>query len=185
MLYCCTVPLLNQMVHIRCAPSFHPLTAQLTHKPMSHPMPCLVQPDGVSWRMRVQYTARCKLALLTMTKCLQDEEGILLRKSVECVQVSAGLLLKWEEHFSLGNNPIEAMLKNKMKSTHPSPFGQLKPLEEALLKYIFEQRKQGIEISTLSIVVMALNLSTTFGKKDFITRCSAVKRFVHAHLLVY
>jgi hypothetical protein len=61
----------------------------------------------------------------------------------------------------------------------------LKPLEEALLRYIFEQREQGIKISTLSIVVVASNLSTEFGKKDFIARCSAVKCFVHAHLLVY
>ncbi len=33
------------------------------------------------------YTARRKLALLTMAKLLQDEEGILLRRSVDCVQV--------------------------------------------------------------------------------------------------
>jgi hypothetical protein len=61
----------------------------------------------------------------------------------------------------------------------------LKPLEEALLRYIFEQRKQRIKISTLSIVVVASYLSTKFGEKNFVARCSAVKRFVHAHLLVY
>jgi hypothetical protein len=61
----------------------------------------------------------------------------------------------------------------------------LKPLEEALMKYIFGQRKQGIKVSTLSIVAVVSNLSTKFGEKDFVARCSAVKRFVHAHLLVY
>jgi hypothetical protein len=96
--------------------------------------------------MRVRYTTRRKLALLTMVKCLRDEEGISLRKPAEHVQVSAGLLVKWEERFSLGNDPIEALLKTKKKSIHP-----LKPLEEALLKYIFEKREQGIEISTLAI----------------------------------
>jgi hypothetical protein len=95
-----------------------------------------------------------------MAKRLQDEEGILLCKSVECVQVSALVLTRWAELFSLGNNPIKALLKTKKKSIHPSPLSQLKPPEEALLWYIFEQRKQGIEISTLSIIVMALNLST-------------------------
>jgi hypothetical protein len=148
-------------------------------------MPCLAQPGGILWQMRVQYTARRKLTLLKMAKRLQDEEGILLHKSAECVQVSALLLTRWAELFSLGSNPIKALLKNKKKSVHLGPLGQLKPLEEALLRYIFEQRKQGIKISTLSIVVVASNHSTKFGKKDFVARCSAVKHFVCAHLLVY
>jgi hypothetical protein len=143
------------MAHIGCAPSFHPLTSQLTHQPTLHPMPRLVQPGRVLRRMRVRYTARCKLALLTMAKCLRDQEGISLRKSAERVQVSAGLLVKWEERFSLGNDPIEALLKTKKKSIYPGPLGQLKPLKEALLKYIFEQRKKGIKVSTLSIIVVA------------------------------
>ena len=171
------------MAHIKCAPSFHPPTTKLTPKPTPHPMPHLVQPGGVSWRMRVRYTTRRKLALLTMAKRLQDEEGILLHKSAEHVQVSALLLTRWAELFSLGNNPIKALLKTKKKSVHPGPLGQLKPLEEALPWYIFEQRKQGIKFSILSIVVVVLNLSTKFGKKDFVARC--IKCFVHAHLLVY
>jgi hypothetical protein len=100
-----------------------------------------------------------------------------------CSGVS-GLMVKWEARFSLGNDPIEALLKTK-KSIHPGPFGQLKPLKEALLKYIFKQRKQGIKVSTLSIIVVASNISTEFGEKDFIARCSTIKHFVRAHLLVY
>jgi hypothetical protein len=61
----------------------------------------------------------------------------------------------------------------------------LKPLEEALLKYIFKKREQGIKISTLAIVVVASNFSTKFGEMNFVARCSALKRFVKAHLLVY
>jgi transcriptional regulator with XRE-family HTH domain len=148
-------------------------------------MPRLAQPGGALQRMRVRYTAGCKLALLTMAKHLRDKKGISLCKSAERVQVSAGLLVKWEEGFSLGNDPIEVLLKTKKKSIHPSPLDQLKPLEEALLKYIFKKREQEIEISTLAIVVVASNLSTKFGEKNFVARCSAVKRFVKAHLLVY
>jgi hypothetical protein len=40
-------------------------------------------------------------------------------------------------------------------------------------------------MSILSIVMLVSNLSTAFGKKDFVARCSAVKRFVRAHLLIY
>jgi hypothetical protein len=148
-------------------------------------MPCLIQPGGVLRWMRVRYNARRKLALLMMAKRLQDEEGILLRKSTEHVQVSALLLTRWAELFSLSNNPIEALLKTKKKSVHPGPLGQLKPPEEALLRYIFKQRKQGIKISILSIVVVELNLSTEFGEKDFVARCSTIKHFVRAHSLVY
>ncbi len=57
-------------------------------------MPHLAQPGGALRQMRMPYTARYKLALLTMAKRLQDEEGISLRKSAERVQVSAGLLVK-------------------------------------------------------------------------------------------
>jgi hypothetical protein len=133
----------------------------------------------------MRYTAWRKLACLMMAKRLQDEVGISLCKSTERVQVSAGLLVKWEECFSLGNDPIEALLKTMKKSIHPGPLSQLKPLKEALLKYIFEQHEQGIEVSTLSIVVVASNLSTKFGEKYFVARCSVIKCFVRAHLLVY
>jgi hypothetical protein len=49
----------------------------------------LAQPGSASWWMRVQYTARRKLALLTMAKRLRDKEGISLCKSAKHVQVSA------------------------------------------------------------------------------------------------
>jgi hypothetical protein len=137
----------------------------------------LVPPGSVLWRVRMWYTTRCKLALLTMVKHLQDKEGILLTKSVEHVQVSALLVTRWAKRFSLGNDPIKALLENKKKSIHPSPLSQLKPLKEALLKFIFEQHKQGIKVSTLSIIVVASNLSTKFGKKEFAARCSAIKHF--------
>jgi hypothetical protein len=101
-------------------------------------MPPLTQPSGISRRMHVRNTARRKLALLTMAKRLQDKEGIPLRRSAEQVQVSASLLTKKAERFSLGNNHIKGMLKNKKKAIRPSPLGQLKPLEEALPRYIFE-----------------------------------------------
>ncbi len=96
-------------MHIGCGASFHPLTTQLTPKPTLHPMPRLAQPSSILRQMGARYTARRKLALLTMAKHLQDEEGILLRKSAEHVQVSASLLTRWVEFFSLGNNPIEAL----------------------------------------------------------------------------
>ncbi len=88
-------------------------------------MLCLAQPGGILRWMRVRYTAWRKLALLTVAKHFQDKEGILLRKSTEHAQVSALLLTRWTERFSLGKNPIKALLKNKKKSIHPGPLSQL------------------------------------------------------------
>jgi hypothetical protein len=127
-------------------------------------MPCLAQPGGVLRRMGVWSTTQRKLAHFTMAKHLQGKEGILLTKSAEHVQVSALLILTWAKLFSLGNNLIEALLKTKNKTIYPGPLGQFKLLKEALLKFIFKQCKQGINVRTLSIVVVASNLSTKFGK---------------------
>jgi hypothetical protein len=64
--YSCTVPPLNRMAHIGCVPCYHSSTTQLTNYPTLHPMLHLAQPGGVLRQMHVRYTARCKLALLTM-----------------------------------------------------------------------------------------------------------------------
>jgi hypothetical protein len=131
--YCCSVPPLNWMAHIWCAPCYHPSPTQLTHKLTLYTMPCLAQPGVVLRWMHLRYAAQHKLALLTMMKCLQDEDGISLCGSAERVQVSASLLTKWVERFSLSNDPIEGMLKNKRKSIHPGPLSQFKPLEEGVV----------------------------------------------------
>jgi hypothetical protein len=41
--------------------------------------------------------------------------------------------------------PHQGNAKKKKELLYPSPLGQLKPLEEALAKYIFKQNKQGVE----------------------------------------
>ena len=67
------------------------------------------------------------------------------------------------------------MLKGKKKANCAGPLGQLKPLENSLLRYVFEQRKQGINLSILALVVKASSLSPIFNEKHFVARVSAVK----------
>jgi hypothetical protein len=43
------------------------------------------------------------------------------------------------------------MLKSRRKANHPGPLGQLKPLADALLRHIFEQREQGITVHTFDL----------------------------------
>jgi len=82
-------------------------------------------------------------------------------------------------------DPILAMLKSKRKAVYARPLGQLKPLEQVLLRYIFEHRKQGMSVHTFDLVVKLSSLSPEFNAKHFVARCSAVKRFMRAHSLVY
>ena len=77
------------------------------------------------------------------------------------------------------------MLKSKKKVNCAGPLGQLKPLKNSLLRYVFEQCEQGINVSILALVVKALSLLPIFNEKHFVARVSAVKRFVRAHSLVY
>ena len=93
--------------------------------------------------------------------------------------------MKWQQQRAADVDPILTMLRSKKKSIHPEPLGQLKPLENALLWYVFEQREQGINMNTLSLVMKALSLWPKFNTKDFVVRSSAVAQFVRAHSLVF
>ena len=77
------------------------------------------------------------------------------------------------------------MLKGKKKANCAGPLGQLKLLKNSLLRYVFEQHEQGINLSILALIVKASSLLPIFNEKHFVARVSGVKRFVHAHSLVY
>ncbi len=74
---------------------------------------------------------------------------------------------------------------SRKKANLTGPLGQLKPLEDVLLHFIFEQREQGINVNTLTLVVKASSLSPAFNVKSFAARTSATWQFMHAHSLVY
>ncbi|MFM7225765.1 MAG: hypothetical protein ACKO1Y_10145 [Actinomycetota bacterium] len=95
------------------------------------------------------------------------------------------LLARWQKQRAANADPILEMLKSKMKANHPGPLGQLKHLEQSLLRHIFEKREQGINVHTLDLVIKASSLSPYFSAKHFVARCSAAKRFMRAHSLVY
>jgi hypothetical protein len=77
------------------------------------------------------------------------------------------------------------MLKSKRKAAHAGPLGQLKPLEQVLLRYIFEHHEQDMSVHMFDLVVKASSLSPEFNVKHFVARCSAAKQFMHVHSLVY
>ena len=108
-----------------------------------------------------------------------------LRRAAERLQVAHSLFVKWQQQQrAADDDPILAMLKTRRKSIGTGPLGQLKPLEDALLRHIFKQREQGDVVHTFDVVVKASSLSPEFNPKHFIARCSALKQFMHANSLV-
>jgi hypothetical protein len=148
-------------------------------------MPHVLQPGGLLRNMRVRYTARRKLGLLASANHIMEEEGVTLRRAAKRLHVPHSLFVRWQQQRAANVDPILAMLKSKRKLAHARPLGQLKPLEQVLLRYIFEHCKQGMTVHTFDLVVKASSLSPKFNAKHFVARCSAAKRFMRTHLLVY
>jgi len=114
-----------------------------------------------------------------------EDEGVTLHRAAEQLMVCHSLFVRWQQQQDKDGDPILAMLKRKWNANYPGPIGQLKHLEQALLRHVFEKREQGLNVHTFDLVIKASSLSPEFNVKHFVARCSAVKRFLHAHPLVY
>ncbi len=75
-----------------------------------------------------------------------EEEGVTLQRAAKRLNVLHSHLVKWRLQRAAKANPIMAMLKSKRKAKHAGPLGQLKSLEQALLRHIFEHREQGMTV---------------------------------------
>ncbi len=134
--------------------------------------------------MRVRYTAHRKRGLVAASKRM-IAEGMTLRAAAEELRVSATNLLKWASQGMGEINQLDKILRSKKKAALTGPSSQLKAIEDGLLRYIFEKREQGVEVSTFTVVLRASFLSPEFREKSFTARCSCVKRFLHAHSFSY
>ncbi len=92
-------------------------------------MPRVVQPSGLSGKMRVRYTDRRRLSLLASAKRVMEEEGVSLRRAAERLKVAHSLFVKWEKQRAANPDPFLAMIKKRCKAHHPGPTLQLKPIE--------------------------------------------------------
>jgi transposase len=147
-------------------------------------MPRVIQPGGGRGKMRVRYTARRKRGLVATSKRM-IAEGMTLRAAAEELCVSAANLSKWASQGMGEIDRLDKILRSKKRAGHTGPSSQLKAIEDGLLRYIFEKREQGIEVSTFTVVLRASFLSPEFREKSFTARCSCVKRFLHAHSFSY
>ncbi len=99
--------------------------------------------------------------------------------------MSASNLSKWEKAGVGTIDPKDKLFKSKKMCSHPGPPGQLATINEPLLRYVFEQRKQSIIVDTFKIALRASFLSPGFHEKSFTAHCSMVKRWIFAHSMAY
>ena len=118
-------------------------------------MPRVVQPSGGGGKMRVRYTARRKRGLVATAKRMMAEEGKTLRAAAEELRVSVANLSRWTSQGMGKIDRLEKILRSKKRAAHTGPSGQLKAIEDGLLRYISEKREQGIEVSTFTVVLRA------------------------------
>ena len=71
------------------------------------------------------------------------------------------------------------------KSTAKGPRSILPPIEEDLLKFIFELREQGFAVSILAIVIQASRLMVDFQRKSMLARYQCVRRWKRKHIFVH
>ena len=130
--------------------------------------------------MHVHYTTRRKRGLIATYKRMQAE-GLLLHAAAEELCVSAANLSRWALQGLSEIDRLDKIVRSKKTGT----VSQLKAIEDALLRYIFELREQEVEINTLRVVLRASFISPEFHTKSFTARCSCVKRFMYAPFFSY
>ena len=141
-------------------------------------------PGGESGKRRDRYTARKKYSLLATAQRLR-RGGMSLNRAASELHVSAANLSKWEMAGVGSMDPKDKLFKSRKKAKLPGPPSQLEVIDEALLRYVFEQLEQGFVVDTLKIVLRASFLFPGFRDKSFTARCSAVKRWLVAHSMRY
>ena len=140
----------------------------------------IAQPGGESRKIRIRYTASRKYGLLAEARRL-PASGRSLHSVAHELRVGSSNLSRWEQEKVGEMDPKDKLFKSKKMSAHPGPPGQLNAIDKPLLHYVFEQRKQGFVVNTLSIVLRASFLFPEFCEKSFTARCSAVKRWLVTH----
>ncbi len=108
-----------------------------------------------------------------------------MRVAASELHVSATNLSRWALEGISKIDHLDKVLRSKKKAALPEPPSQLKAIEAALLRFIFEYREQGMAVDTFKVAMRASFISPEFRKKSFTARCSAVRRFMVAHSFSY
>ena len=132
----------------------------------------------------MRYTACRKRGLVAASRRMQAEV-MALRATASELRVSVANLSRWLLQGVDKIDHLDKILRSKKKAALTGPVSQLKAIEGALLRCIFEYREQGAVVNTFMIALRVSFISLEFHKKSFTVQCSCVKRFLIAHLFSY
>ena len=127
--------------------------------------------------VRRRYSICRKLWTIRKVEQQQQENGLSLRQACDSIGIHHSLLVRWRKQKAR----LTHIPNPSVKSTHIGMASTLKQHEEVLLRYIFELREQGIQVSLGMVVLKASSLSRSFKEKTNNAKEKIVARFVARH----
>lgn len=142
-------------------------------------MPLLQSPVKKAANLRNRYTVRERIS--AMKWCAKKKLlGWSQRKCALHLKLTPKSLRNWQKQYK------EMMdYKKGVGSMHAGPKGQLEPITDELLQFIFARREQGVAVSRHTVVLKASKLLPGFSVKTGTAKYAAVRRFLRLHNLVY
>lgn len=131
-------------------------------------------------KSRNRYTIREKITAMKWCARKVSEENWSQRDCSRRLGIATKSLRTWQKLYS-------KMLEYKRSalSMIGGPVSQLKPIEDELLRFIFERREQGIPITRQAVVMKASKLLPEFSVKTYTAKYAAVRRFLKKNNIVY
>ena len=134
--------------------------------------------------MCVRYIVRRKCGILAASKRLQAEGRLIWDAAAE-LHISTTKFLKWAVQGIGEINALDKICRSKKKAVLTDLVGQLKAIENALLRYIFKLCEQRITVNTFMVVLRAAFILPEFRVKSFTARSSSVKCILVNHSFSY
>ena len=133
-------------------------------------------------KVRKQYAIIEKIMLLDEVEWICREGNLSLQGVAAEIGVHQSLLVKWTKELP----KLQAHARLNKLAFIDGPNGQLHPIKEELLMWMFAKCEQGIQIRHSIVALRALSmLWTTFGSKSMNIKILAIERFMRKHNYVY
>ena len=131
-------------------------------------------------KKRRRFTIQEKLCFIRNVR-KRLENGLSQRAACEELNIHHtlyGLWIKQMEEMRQSRN-------SKAKSLCQGRQSSLAPIQEVLLRFIFELREQGMGVSITMVMLKAAHLSREFREKSRIAQYNSARRFVRHHGMVH
>ena len=137
---------------------------------------------GATGKVWKWYAIIEKIMLLDEVKQIHWEGNLSLQGAAAEIRVNHCLLVKWMKELP----KLQAHARSNKLVVVDGPNGQLHPIEEELLMWMFAKREQGIQIRHSIVALRASSmLWTTFGSKLINLKINAITCFMQKHNYVY